>query len=476
MMNNAIPFCPAPWFLVALFVGLSADGQSAEPPSRPNVLLIVSDDLNCRVGSYGDSLVRTPNIDRLAQRGVLFERVYAQYPVCNPSRCSFLSGRRPETTGILDNTVGIRTQCPDIVTLPQSFRQAGWFTAGIAKIFHVDQWDPPRPEDRPGSWKRDDPLAWDFRLNTKPTETGRQGDRMELAGKSFSRDTLNFRLMADGTDADQDDGQTTLEVIKLLRQNREKPFFIGGGFRRPHAAWIAPREYFGLYPLDRLSLPDPGSRSGVPPIAFTNAEPNYGVPDEMLHFLQGYLATVTFLDAQVGRLLDELDRLELANNTIIVFFGDHGFHLGEHGLWHEHTLFEESTRTPMIIAGPGIPAGRRCRRTVELLDVFPTLVDLCGVDPPADLEGISLRPLLEDPDADWDRPAFTVERRSWKGRPVVGRSIRTERWRYTQWDEGRVGHELYDHDADPHEHRNLADDPRMADAVRDLSARLRSGI
>ena len=459
-------------FLAAMLVCLSLDSSAREVQQQPNVLLIVSDDLNCRVSSYGDRLVHTPNIDRLARRGVLFERAYAQYPVCNPSRCSFLSGRRPESTGILDNTVGIRTKCPDIVTLPQCLRQSGWFTAGIAKIFHVDQWDPPRPEDRPGSWKRDDPLAWDFRLNTKTTEVGRQGDRMELAGKSFPRDTLNFRLMADGTDDDQDDGQTTVEVIKLLRQKRDKPFFIGAGFRRPHAAWIAPRQYFGAYPLDQLSLPDPGSREGVPPLAFSNTEPNYGVPDEMLHLLQGYVATVSFLDAQIGRLLDELDRLELADNTIIVFFGDHGFHLGEHGLWHKHTLFEESTRTPLIIAGPGIPAGRRCRRTVELLDVFPTLADLCGVEPPADLEGTSLRPLLEDPEAAWNRPAFTVERSTWKGRPVLGRSIRTERWRYTQWDEGREGHELYDHHTDPREHMNIANDPQMADIVQQLSTQL----
>ncbi|HYW81075.1 MAG TPA: sulfatase [Thermoguttaceae bacterium] len=459
----------------SLLLGLSVDARATASQDRRNVLLIVCDDLNCRVGSYGDPLVRTPNIDRLAGRGVLFERAYAQYPVCNPSRCSFLSGRRPESTGILDNTVGIRTQCPDVVTLPQCLREAGWFTAGIAKIFHVDQWDPPRPEDRPGSWRRDDPLAWDYRFNTKPTETGRRGDRMELAGKSFPGDTLNFRLMADGTDDDQDDGQTTLEVIKLLRQTHEKPFFIGAGYRRPHAAWIAPRAYFGPYPVDRLSLPDPGSRQGMPPLAFSNAEPNYGVPDEMLHLMQGYVASVSFLDAQVGRLLDELDRLELADSTLIVLFGDHGFHLGEHGLWHKHTLFEESTRTPLIIAGPGIPAGRRCSRTVELLDVFPTVVDLCGVERPAKLEGASLRPLLEDSAATWDRAAFTVERRNWKGRPVVGRSIRTERWRYTEWDEGREGHELYDHRADPHEHRNLADIPEMAGVAQELAARLRAG-
>jgi len=451
-------------------VALAAFGKADELPKRPNVLFIVSDDLNCHVASYGDSLVQTPNIDRLAKRGVLFERAYAQYPVCNPSRCSFLSGRRPETTGILDNSTSLRAKHPDIVTLPQCLRRAGWYTASISKIFHVSQWDPPRPEDRPGSWKLDDPLAWSFRMNTKPTATGTEGDRMELAGKSFPGDTLNFRLMADGTDDDQDDGQAALEAIKLLRQKREQPFFIGVGFRRPHAAWIAPREYFDLYPLDQLELPDPGSREGVPAVAFTNREPNYGVPAEMLHFLQAYLATVTFLDAQVGRLLDELDRSGMADDTIIVFFGDHGFHLGEHGLWHKHTLFEESTRTPLIIAAPGMSAGERCSRTAELVDLFPTLTDLCGIEPPEGLEGTSLRPLLENPSRAWDRPAFTVERRTWKGRPVIGRTVRTERWRYTEWDDGREGRELYDHRTDPGEQHNLSGDSKMADVVRELSA------
>jgi len=441
--------------------------------SRPNVLFIVVDDLNCRVGCYGDSLVRTPHIDRLARRGVLFERAYAQYPVCNPSRCSFLSGRRPESIDILDNSEGIRTKQPDIVTLPQCFRNAGWFTAGIAKVFHVDQWDPPRPEDRPGSWRRDDPLAWDFRLNTKPTESGKQGDRMELAGKSFPRDTLNYRLMADGVDDDQEDGQAALEVIKLLRQKREKPFFIGVGLRRPHAAWIAPRKYFDLYPLNQLSLPDPGPCKNVPPVAFTNREPNYGVPDEMLHILQGYLATVTFVDAQIGRLLDELDRLGLADDTIVVLFGDHGFNLGEHGLWHKHTLFEESCRTPLIVAAPGMAAGKRCRRTVELLDLFPTLADLCAIEPPTELEGVSLRSLLEDPNTDWDRTAYTVRRSNRNGQAVIGRTIRTDHWRYTEWNGGREGRELYDHANDPLEQRNIANDPQHARVVRGMSDSLR---
>ena len=260
--------------------------------------------------------------------------------------------------------------------------------------------------------------------------------------------------------------------IKLLRQKREKPFFIGVGLRRPHAAWIAPRKYFDLYPLGKLSLPAPGSRKQVPPVAFTNREPNYGVPDEMLHFLQGYLATVTFVDAQVGRLLDELDRLRLTDDTIVVLFGDHGFHLGEHGLWHKHTLFEESCRTPLIIAAPGMAADKRCPRTVELLDLFPTLADLCAIQPPTGLEGVSLRPLLADPHADWDRPACTVRRSNWNGQPVIGRTIRTEHWRYTEWDGGREGRELYDHVNDPLEYRNVAKDPQLERVVREMSERL----
>ena len=317
--------------LSSLSLGSATPSGTVSPP-RPNVLFIVADDLCTHVGAYGDKVVQTPHFDALAARGVRFDRAYAQYPVCNPSRISFLSGLRPDTTRIYGNDVALRTTLPDAVTLPQRLRENGYFTASISKIFHVSQWDPRRPDDKPGTWKLDDARSWDFRVNTKPTELGAKGDRLHLAGGPQPNDVLNYRLMAEGDDDDQDDGQAVRDAITLLEAKRAQPFFLAVGFRRPHAAWIAPKKYFDLYPLASLRLPDPGPREGVPPIAFTNPTPNYGVPEEMLKMLQAYYASTTFMDAQLGRLLAALERTGHAANTIIVMIGDHGWHLGEHGL------------------------------------------------------------------------------------------------------------------------------------------------
>jgi uncharacterized sulfatase len=452
----------------------SANPPETKSPPRPNVLFIVADDLCTHVGAYGDKVVQTPHFDALAARGVRFERAYAQYPVCNPSRISFLSGLRPDTTRIYGNDAALRTTLPDAVTLPQRFRENGYFTASISKIFHVSQWDPRRPEDKPGTWKLDDARSWDFRINTKPTDLGTKGDRLHLAGGPQPNDVLNFRLMAEGDDDDQDDGQAVRDAIALLEMKRDKPFFLAVGFRRPHAAWIAPKKYFDLYPLASLRLPDPGPREGVPPIAFTNPKPNYGVPEDMLKMLQAYYASTTFMDAQLGRLLAALDRTGQAANTIIVMIGDHGWHLGEHGLWHKGTLFEESARAPLVIVAPGARGkGRATTRIVEFVDLFPTLADLCGVPAPAGLAGVSLRPLLENPDAAWSRPAFTQVQRAGN---KMGRSVRTDRWRYTEWDEGRAGAELYDHAADPGEFSNLADSPSLRAECARFSRLLRGSL
>ena len=460
--------------LLALLSSLSlrsATPSDTRTPPRPNVLFIVADDLCTHVGAYGDKVVQTPHFDALAARGVRFDRAYAQYPVCNPSRISFLSGLRPDTTRIYGNDVALRTNLPDAVTLPQRFRENGYFTASISKIFHVSQWDPRRPEDKPGTWKLDDARSWDFRINTKPSERGTKGDRLHLAGAPAPNDQLNYRLIAEGDDDDQDDGQAVRDAIALLEAKRDQPFFIGVGFRRPHAAWIAPKRYFDLYPLASLRLPDPGSREGVPLLALTNPEPNYGAPEEMLKMLQAYYASTTFMDAQLGRLLAALERTGHASNTIIVMIGDHGWHLGEHGLWHKGTLFEESARAPLLIVAPGAKGnGRASPRIVEFVDLFPTLADLCAVPAPAGLAGMSLRPLLDNPTAPRDRPAFTQVLRAGN---KMGRSVRTERWRYTEWDEGRAGSELYDHAADPGEHRNLAADPTLRGEVATLARLLR---
>lgn len=459
--------------LYCVLIPILSAALAAAELRRPNVLFIVADDLCTHVGAYGDRVVQTPHFDALAARGVRFDRAYAQYPVCNPSRISFLSGLRPDTTRIYGNDVALRTTLPDAVTLPQRFRESGYFTASISKIFHVSQWDPRRPEDKPGTWKLDDARSWDFRVNTKPTERGAKGDRLHLAGGPQPNDVLNYRLMAEGDADDQDDGQAVRDASALLEARRDQPFFLAVGFRRPHAAWIAPRKYFDLYPLESLRLPEPGPRAGVPAMAFTNPAPNYGVPGDMLKMLQAYYASTTFMDAQLGRLLAALGKSGQAANTIIVMIGDHGWHLGEHGLWHKGTLFEESARAPLLIVAPGAPGnGRATTRTVEFVDLFPTLADLCGVPAPAGLAGVSLRPLLENPDAPWDRPAYTQVLRAGN---KMGRTVRTGRWRYTEWDEGRAGIELYDHTVDPREYQNLADDARHAATMAQLRGLLRSG-
>ena len=461
-----------PVLAIGVFFGRPA--FAAPTSNRPNVLFIVADDLCNHLGTYGDKVVKTPHLDALAARGVRFDRAYVQYPVCNPSRNSFLTGLRPDTTRIYGNDTAIRTTLPDAVTMPQRFRESGYFTASIAKIFHVSQWDPRLPGEKPGTWKLDDARSWNFRINTKPTASGSKGDRLHLAGAPAPNDQLNYRLIAEGDDDDQEDGQAVRDAIGLLEEKRGKPFFIAVGFRRPHAAWVAPKKYFDLYPLESLRLPDPGTREGVPPLAFTNPTSNYGVPQEMLKMLQGYYATTTFMDAQVGRLLAALRRLGFADNTIIVFIGDNGWHLGEHGIWHKGTIFEESARVPLIIHAPGAKGnGRATARVVELVDLFPTLAELCAVPAPPGLAGASLRPLLDDPTAPRSRPAYTQVLRPGN---KMGRTVRTERWRYTEWDEGRAGTELYDHDADPGEHRNLAGDPRQTGTIAELRQLLRTGM
>jgi iduronate 2-sulfatase len=444
-------------------------------PRKLNVLLIVVDDLNTALGAYGNRTVISPNIDRLARRGVRFERAYAQYPVCNPSRNSFLSGLRPTQTGVLDNESALRAKLPNAVTLPQLFRQNGWFTAQIAKVFHVSQWDPPNPADRPGSWRLDDPLSWDYRMNTKPTAVGQQGVRRKLPGSPAPNDQLHYELVADGDDDDQEDGEAVRKAIALMSERRDKPFFIGVGMRRPHAAWVAPKKYFDLYPKEKLRLPRfaDNERARKPAAAFTNKEPHYGEADNLLDLLRAYYASLTFMDVQVGRLMDAMDRMKLWDDTVVVLLGDHGFHLGEHGLWHKGTLFEEATRAPLIVVAPGAKGnGKASPRIVEFVDLYPTLSELCGLPAPAGLAGRSLRTLLDAPEGRWAGAAFTVVTRRDGERQYLGRSVRTDNWRYTEWDEGRKGTELYDHRRDPGEHRNLATEPKYASVVARMKKQL----
>ena len=285
-------------------------------------------------------------------------------------------------------------------------------------------------------------------------------------------------MLADETGKDEEhtDGRVATQAIELLEKHKDAPFFLAVGFYKPHCPYVAPQKYFDLYPLEEITLPavapDFEKSALAPALASTKPWPWFGVTrDQTRVAKQAYYAAISFVDAQIGRVLDALDRLGLRENTLVVFWSDHGYHLGEHGLWMKMSCFEESARVPLIVAPPAAKsAGKACVRTVELLDLYPTIADLAGVTPPKDLQGASLRLLLEDPGSDWKRPAFTQVQRG----AFPGHSVRTERWRYTEWDRGTRGAELYDHTNDPGELRNLATDPRHARTVAEIKALLKA--
>ena len=463
------------FLFVAIAMTLPAFAAAAEPTAaRPNVLFIAADDLNMNVGCYGETPVKTPHLDRLAARGVRFDRAYCQFPLCNPSRASMLTGLRPDTIGVHDLQTNLRSTRPNIVTLPQLFKNNGCFSARVGKIYHYGV---PR---QIGSGGMDDPDSWDLAINPR----GRDKDeehRLHVLTRGTGSKTIGFAmawLEMDGADEEQTDGQGTTETIRLLERMAEedKPFFIGMGFFRPHTPFVATKKWFDMYPKEAVTLPDVPSDdlADIPEAALTIHPPNYGLAEsDLKDCVRAYWASVSFLDSQVGRVLDALDRLGLAENTIVVFFSDHGFLLGEHSQWQKQMLFEEANRVPLIMAGPGITGRGASPRTVELLDVYPTLVELCDLPRPRHkLEGKSLLPLLTQPVADWDRPAFSqVERRVGQGpmaERIMGYSIRTDRWRYTEWDNGKLGAELYDHENDPLEHTNLAQDDAHAAVVQEM--------
>ena len=464
--------------LVALAVAVLTPRALAQQTAgkKLNVLLIVADDLNTHLGCYGSGVVKTPNIDRLAARGVRFDRAYCQYPYCNPSRASLMTGLRPGTTRVFANRTHFRTNLPDCITLPQFFRMHGYFTARIGKIFHMGV-----PEDiAEGRAGLDDPKSWDLALNPAGKEQHSPGKGRNLTPQytiEKSSSTAFHCLASDGTGEDQADFKYATEAIRLLEKKRDQPFFLAVGFVRPHVPLVAPKRFFDIYPLAKLKAIDnvAGDRDDIPAPAITGKQPDYGMnPAQCREALQGYYASVSFMDEQVGRLLDALQRLGLADNTIVIFVSDHGYHLGEHQLWQKQTLFEESARVPLVVATPGLKTnGKVCPRLVELVDLYPSLADLCALPTPKDLEGVSFRRLLAAPDLAWKKAAFTEVSRG----KIIGKSLRTERWRYTEWHEkkGAVGMELYDHSTDPREFTNLARDRKYAATVAELKSLLEKG-
>ena len=449
--------------IFCLLVGLLyAEGYAR----KHNVLFIAVDDLAPALRCYGNLIAKTPHIDRLATSGVRFDRAYNQLPLCNPTRASVMTGLRPDTIKVYDLDRHFRDEVPNAVTLSQTFMQNGWWAGRVGKIYHYNV-----PASI-GTNGFDDLPSWQKTVNPKGRDKAEESLVFNAEPHRKISAALSW-LAADGDDLEQTDGMITTEAIKLMEVKRDKPFFLGVGFFRPHTPFVAPKKYFAMYPLHEMRLPyaPKGDRDDIPIAAFAHncPVPNYGLDDLTLRkALQAYYATVSFVDAQIGRLMAALDQLKLADNTIVVLWSDHGYHLGEHnGIWQKRTLFEQSARSPLIIRVPGAKGnGTACTRIVEFVDIYPTLTDLADLKSPSGLEGRSLKPLLQNPLAEWNGTAITQVLRPADKRlvkPVMGRSIRTARWRYSDWAEGQAGVELYDHASDPLEFNNLALKPN-ADA------------
>ena len=436
----------------------------ASAAKQPNILFIAVDDLAASLGCYGNLVVKTPHIDRLAAEGVRFDRAYNQLPLCNPSRASIMTGLRPDQIKVYDLDEHFRTAVPDAITLSQHFIQNGYNVSRVGKIYHYNV---PASIGTDGF---DDKPSWQRVIN--PIGRDKTDEHLVFNAEPHRKisGALSW-LAADGTDEEQTDGMIATEAIKLMTEKRDKPFFVAAGFFRPHTPFVAPKKYFNLYPLDTIRLPyaPKDDRDDIPTAAFAhnNPAPHYNL-DKLTcrKALQAYYACVSFIDAQVGRMLDALKKNGLVGNTIVVFWSDHGYHLGEHnGLWQKRTLFEQGARTPLIIRSPGAKGnGLASPRVVEFVDIYPTLVDLANLPQPRaqELAGQSLTPLLTNPITRWDSAAITQILRPADKRlktPVMGRSIKTERWRYSEWNEGKEGVELYDHAADPMEFNNLAINP-----------------
>jgi arylsulfatase A-like enzyme len=440
---------------MACLAGFAFAGET----DKLNVLFLMSDDLRPELRCYGHPQVRTPNIDALAKAGVRFERAYCQFPLCNPSRTSLLTGRYPTTTGVLDNLTWFRAAHPDFVSLPEHFKANGYASLRTGKIFHggIDDTD---------AWTEGgEPRRFEGAKRTARPQNPQQSDR---------------QVVLDGDGENHGDYRTTTRAIDYLRKYRDKPFFLACGFTKPHSPPTAPKRFYDMYEPAKVPLPpDFASRPAVPEgfpkpsVPLRNGDlfiEREATPEAAREMIRAYWASLTWMDWNLGRVVGELDKLGLREKTIIVFWGDHGYHLGEKGKWSKHgSLFEVGTRVPLIVAVPKARGnGKASPRIVQTLDIYPTLVELCGLPAPKGLEGHSLKPLLDDPQRKWDHPAFAVA-----GPRANGRAVRTERWRYAEWSGAQGGAMLFDHTKDPHEQKNLADDPELAQVRAELSALLK---
>ena len=451
-------------------VCLCAIASAATAQQRPNVLFITVDDLNNDLGAYGHPLVQSPAIDRLASEGMRFDAAYAQYPVCTPSRTSFLTGLYPQQTGILQNGQHFRDSVPEVVTLPEFFAQNGYFTARVGKIFHYDV------PAAIGTDGLDDPQSWDERRNPRGIDVDLGAEVTSINPEAGVGGTLSW-LSVPGDGSRHTDARVTDAAIDLLEAHHPertgRPLFLAVGYFRPHTPFVAPASYFAMYPPERIEVPPEfaADRSDIPIAALADRPRQLQMTDaQKLAATQGYYASISYVDAQIGRLLRALDAQALRDDTIVVLLSDHGYHLGAHGLWQKGDLFEGSVRVPLILSVPDLPGtayahGENTTSLTELVDLYPTLAELAGLDIPAQTAGVSLLPLLRNPATSVRESAYTIalsrggwDRPEWQHEDVMGETVRTERYRYTEWAEGTMGVELYDYDADPGELTNLADD------------------
>ncbi len=480
-------------FITRLFfaAALVTSSVSSAADKRMNVLFIAVDDLRPQLGCYGQPQMKTPNLDALAKSGLLFNRAYVQQAVCSPSRTSLMTGRRPDTTKVYDLKTHFRTTIPDVVTLAQHFKDNGYHSQGFGKIYHgalddKESWSVPHTP-APGPGYGDPKII-----------KGMEEQRKTLRAEGVKPKQVNRRAKgpawesAEVSDDALPDGKTVVGALKALNEVKDKPFFLGVGFMKPHLPFVAPKKYFDLYPpAEQVELPKNDQHpQGAPAYAVTNfgelrtyqgmpKDPAPLEPQQARELIRAYYASVSYIDAQVGRLLAELDRLGLRENTIVVLWGDHGWHLGEQGLWCKHTNFENATRNAMMIRAPGRHAspGATTDALVETVDLYPTLCELAGLTLPEGLEGASLVPLLADAQRAWKPAAFSQYPR--ENGKVMGRSIRTDRYRYTEWlntaDNKPLATELYDHQTDPAETVNVAAKKGHTAVVEQLSEQLHAG-
>jgi len=482
-----------PLVRLTLFASLLAAAATAATTEskRPHVLFIAIDDLRPDLACYGVDLAITPHIDRLASRGMVFERAYCQQAVCAPSRASVMTGARPDTTKVWDLVTHHRVALPDAPTLGEHFKQHGYFVQGIGKIYHGSLDDPPTwsapwitPSARP--YARPENLALIQRKEPSRPPLLEGADRSAAGQPETRRPRGPAYEASPASDDTFRDGLVARQAAALIHElgRRPEPFFLAVGFSKPHLPFVAPQSYWDLYDPVQIGLsPLPARPAGAPPYAILDGSElrsYHGIPEGpldaelALKLRHGYLACVSYIDAQVGLLLDALEAQGILDQTIVVLWGDHGYKLGDYGAWCKHSNVELDTRVPLIVASPGMhAAGQRSRALVELVDIYPTLAELARLPLPGHLEGLSLRPLLDTPNLPWKKAALSQYPRIQDGQALMGYSVRTADHRLTAWVERDspatlVAFELYDHHLDQFETRNVADESAYAAARHEL--------